>query len=230
MNLLKLLFLIALFNAAVFSQTTPPESDFQFWNETQLQFPLVKKKDKSGKEIEKISFLITGTLRFGRNWTRFVDERIGFGFDFKVNKYLSLSPAYLYRAEQPYGNRKGFEHRLRFSATLENKWKKFSLKDRNLVEYRLRNSRADSVRYRNKLTLNVPVLKDKKEIFSPFVADEVYYDFHEKEWTRNELSFGITKKFTPKFSADFFYLWRRDRGNILRNINVLGVNFKIKID
>jgi hypothetical protein len=230
MHILKLLFLIALFNIAVYSQTAPPESDFQFWNETQLQFPLVKKKDKNGKEVDKISFLLTGSLRFGGNWTRFADERIGLGFDFKINKYLSLTPAYLYRAEQPYGNRKGFEHRVRLAATLENKWKRFSLRDRNLIEYRIRHSRADSVRYRNRLTLNVPVTKNKKEIFTPFVADEVFYDFREKEWTRNEFSAGISRKITPQLTADFYFLNQRNRGNVLRHINVLGVSLKIKID
>lgn len=230
MNPLKFLFLIAFFNIAVFSQTPPPESDFQFWHETQLQFPIVKSKDSSGKEVDKISLFVSGNLRFGGNYTRLVDERIGFGLDFKINKYLSLTPSYLYRGGQPFGNRKEFESRFRFAATIENKWKKFSLRDRNLVEYRLRNSRSDSVRYRNRLTVNIPVLKNKKEIFTPFVADEVFYDFHEKAWTRNEFSAGISKKFTPKFTVDFFYLNQRNRGNVLKNINVLGVNLKFKID
>lgn len=230
MKILQLLFFITSLNLVIFSQTAPPESDFQFWNETQLQFPLVKTTDKNGKKVEKVAFLLTGNFRVGGNYTRLVDERIGFGFDFKINKYLSLTPAYLYRAAKPYGNRKEFESRFRFAATLEKKWKKFSLRDRNLIEYRLRNSRSDSVRYRNRLTLNIPVVKNKQELFTPFVADEVFYDFKEKAWTRNEVSAGISKKFTPKFTADFYYLYQRNRGNVLKHINVLGINLKFKID
>lgn len=214
----------------VFSQIAPPESDFQFWNETQLIFPIVKSRDKNNKEFERIDFFLAGTLRFGRNYTQFVDERIGFGFDFKINKYITLTPSYLYRATQPYQNRREFESRFRFAASVEKKWSKFSLRDRNLIEYRMRNSRTDSTRYRNKLQINFPVHRDKKEIFAPFVADEVYYDFHEKAWTRNELTLGINKKFTPNFSADFFFLNQRNRGNILRNVNAFGINLKIKID
>jgi hypothetical protein len=212
------------------AQTTPPESDFQFWNETQIIVPLIKSKDKKGKDFERVSLFLSGTLRFGRNYTRFVDERIGFGFDFKITKLLTLTPSYLYRAAQPYQNRKEFESRFRFAASVENKWTRVSVRDRNLIEYRMRNSRADSVRYRNKLQFNFPIHRAKKEIFAPFVADEIYYDFHEKAWTRNELTLGVNRKFTPDFSADFFYLNQRNRGNVLKTVNALGVNFKIKID
>lgn len=225
-----LLLLIIFGTLSVSSQTTPPEADFQFWNETQVAIPLVKSKDKNGKDFERVSLFLSGTLRFGGNYTRFVDERIGFGFDFKINKYLTLTPSYLYRAAQPYQNRKEFESRFRFAVNLENKWTKFSVKDRNLIEYRSRNSRADSTRYRHKLQFTFPIHRDKEEIFAPFVADEIFYDFHDKAWTRNELTLGVNRKFTPNFSADFFYLNQRNRGNVLKNVNALGVNFKIKID
>jgi hypothetical protein len=224
-------FLIIIFCAiSAASQTAPPESDFQFWNETQIAIPIVKSEDKNKKEFDRVSLFFSGTLRFGRNYTRFVDERIGFGFDFKINKYLTLTPSYLYRAAQPYQNRKEFENRFRFAATLENKWTRVSVRDRNLIEYRSRNSRADSVRYRNKLQFNFPIHKNKKEIFAPLVADEVFYDFHDKAWTRNELTLGINKKFTSDFSADFFYLYQRNRGNVLRDVNAFGINLKFRID
>lgn len=227
----QILFWLIIFGSiSAASQTTPPESDFQFWNETQIAIPLVKSKDKNGKDFERVSLFLSGTLRFGRNYTQFVDERIGFGFDFKINKYLTLTPSYLFRATQPYQNRKEFESRFRFAANLENKWTRFSVRNRNLIEYRMRNSRADSTRYRNKLQFNFPVHRNQKEIFAPFVADEIFYDFHDKAWTRNELTLGINRKFTPKFSADFFYLNQRNRGNVLKNVNALGINFKIKID
>ncbi|HEX9959544.1 MAG TPA: DUF2490 domain-containing protein, partial [Pyrinomonadaceae bacterium] len=131
---------------------------------------------------------------------------------------------------QPYRNRKEFESRFKFAAMLENKWTRVSVRDRNLIEYRARNSRADSVRYRNKLQFNFPIHKDKKEIFAPFVADEIFYDFHDKAWTRNELTLGISRKFTPDFSADFFYLYQRNRGDVLKNVNAFGINLKFKFD
>jgi hypothetical protein len=213
-----------------FSQTTAPESDYQFWNEVQLTFPLIKEKDSKGKEIDKLSFFLVGNLRIGQNLRRFVDERIGFGFDYKLNKNVSFTSNYLYAAAQPSRNRREFESRLRFAATLEKKFEKFSVKDRNLFEYRIRNSRANSSRYRNRLTFAFPVQKEKKEIFTPFVSNEIFYDFSQKNFSRNEFSAGITKKLSGNLTTDVFYLWRRNRGSVLRNVNVVCVNLKIRID
>jgi hypothetical protein len=230
MKFKSLLVLIILFTKSAFAQTALPEADFQFWNETQITVPVINAKDKNGRDFERLALFLSGTLRFGRNYTRFVDERIGAGLDFKINRYLTFTPSYLYRAAQPYRNRREFENRLRLALTVENKWKKFSLRDRNMFEHRLRNSRADALRYRNKLQFIYPVHKDNKETFAPFIYDEVFYDFQDKTLTRNELTIGINKKFTPGFSADFFYVYQRNRGNVLRDVNALGINLKYKID
>ena len=118
----------------------------------------------------------------------------------KFNNHLTFSPSYLYRAGQPFAGRKEYEHRVRFDVTAENKWDKFSLKNRNRIEYRIRNSRSDSVRYRNKIDLqNSHSQKTIKNFFHRFVADEPFYDFQAKYWTRNEFSAGISKDFKGKF-------------------------------
>jgi len=205
-------------------------TDNQFWNETQISFPVIKKKEASGKTTEKLSFFVNGNLRFGQNISRFIDERAGFGFTYRQNKYLTFTPSYIYIAQQPAPGRKLFESRLRFAVGLENRWKKFAVDDRNLVEYRFRNNSADSVRYRNRLRVVYPVKKNDKELFAPFAADEVFYDFRAKAFSRNELSFGVTRKLTPNISADVFYLWQVNKTGSPRNLNVIGVNLKIKID
>lgn len=230
MKLLFSIFILIFQFLTVFGQSTPPRNESQFWNETQFIIPLKIEKDSKGKEFDRVSLIISGTLRIGRNWQHLVDERIGFGFDFKINKYLTLSPSYLYREDQPYSGKKEKESRFRFAATLEKKFNNFSLKNRNLVEYRYRYLNiANSTRYRNKLIFSIPILKEKKELFTPFIADEVYYDFSTKAWTRNEISGGITKKLNNKFSADFFYLYQRNRGNTLKNIHAAGINLKLRL-
>lgn len=226
---MSLFALVTFFSANLFSQTAP-EKDFQFWFDTQISFPLIKTKDKNDKQIEKLSFFVTGSLRAGRNLSHFIDERAGVGFDIYVNKYLSFSPSYFYRAGQPFARRKEYEHRLRFDANLEKKWSSFSIRDRNRVEYRIRNSRPDSVRYRNRIQLRIPVKRNETEIFTPFISTEPFYDFREKVWTRNEFSAGISKKFTSNASADFFYLLQSNRGNAFKTVNVIGVSLKFKVD
>lgn len=228
MKITVLIFLaLFLFSGSIYSQTTTPESDFQIWNETQIVVPLVKTRDK---KTDKVSLILYGTLRAGRNLRHFIDERFGLGFEYKVNRFLSFSISYIYRAGQPLEGRKEYENRFRFDAGMEKKFKNFSIKDRHRLEYRVRNSRSDSVRYRNKFQLTIPLTKAGKEILAPFIADEPYYDFREKAWSRNEFSVGINRKFNKTISADFFYLLQNNRGNVLKYVNAVGVNLKFKFD
>lgn len=213
-----------------FSQSTPPTKDWQFWNETIISFPLIKKTGKDQKSTDKLSFFIIGNVRTGQNFRHFTDERIGFGFDYVVNKHVTISPNYIYRAGQTFKNQKDYENRPRLDVTLEQKWKNVVLKNRNRIEYRFRNSRADQTRYRNRLLLLFPVRKENKEIFAPFVSTEPFIDLKEKHITRNELFVGINKKLAPNITADFFYVWQRNRGNTLKDVNGLGVNFRFRID
>ena len=215
----------------VLSQTAAnDDTDYQFWNETQLIFPLVKAEDDSGKTTDKLSLFLSGNLRVGRNIRRLVDERFGFGFDYKHNKYVSFTPSYLYIAQQPAPGVKQYESRIRFAVNLGNSWKKFSVDDRNLVEYRFRNSGSDSVRYRNRLRFLYPIKKDRKELFVPFAANEVFYDFRAKTFSRNEFSVGLSRKLNSNTTADFFYLLQTNRSGSPKRANVFGVNLKIKID
>jgi len=204
--------------------------DFQVWNETTLMFPVLKQKDESGKAVDKLSLLVLGTLRLGQNRLYPVDVRAGAGFDLRLNKYFNFSPTYYYRRGEPLRDRKEYEHRLRFDLTVGNRWKNFSIRDRNRIEYRIRNSRSDSVRYRNKFTVAFPVRHGEKEIFSPFVADEWYYDITSKEFSTNEFNVGITRKLSSNTSTDIYYLRRDFKSGPIRYVNGIAVNLKIRID
>jgi Protein of unknown function (DUF2490) len=211
--------------AARAQSAAPDTHDNQFWNETQLSIPITRSDGKP-----KLSFLLNGNLRFGGNISRFADERIGFGFEYKLNKHITLTPSYIYIGQQPQANAHLYESRLRFAVGLENRWKMFSIDDRNLIEYRFRNNLPDSTRYRNKLRFIYPVKKGDKELFAPFAANEVYYDLRAKTFSRNELSLGVTRKLKKNLSADFFYLWQANKTGSPRQLNVVGVNLKLKLD
>lgn len=215
----------------VLPQTPATENtDYQLWNEAQLIFPLLKTSDASGKTTDKLSLFLSANLRMGRNIRHLVDERIGFGFDYKYNKHVSIAPSYLYMAQQPAKGIKQYESRLRFAVSFANSWRKFSVDDRNLVEYRFRNNRSDSVRYRNRLRFLYPIKKDKKELFVPFAANEIFYDFQARAFSRNELSLGLTRKLHQNAATDFFYLLQINKSGFPKQVNVFGVNLKIKID
>lgn len=216
--------------ATAFAQSTSGERDFQVWSETAVNIPLVKKRDANDKEYNDLSLLLIGSIRLGRNKLYPVDERVGIGFEKRINKYVSITPTYIYKYAEQFPGRKDLEHRVRLDTTISLKYRELSIKNRNRVEYRFRHSRQDTVRYRNRITLKHPVKKDGQTIFSPFVADEIFYDFREGRFFRNEISIGIERKVTSNFSAEIFYLNRYNSGGLPKYINAIGLNFKIEID
>jgi hypothetical protein len=95
---MKLLFWSTIFMAVCVvrapAQLRVPETDTQSWNDVQFTVPMTKKVD----------FVLLGTLRLGDNLTTPVDERFGFGFNYKLNKYVTLTEAVFGReAKLPLG-------------------------------------------------------------------------------------------------------------------------------
>jgi uncharacterized protein DUF2490 len=232
MRLRTFLLTVFLFNTAAIAAQTPttPNNDFQVWNETTVAFPIVKKEGRYAKSVDRVSLLLLGTLRFGQNRLFPVDERIGFGFDFKLSNYFTFTPSYLYRHVEPGRGRNATEHEIRFEGTFEKTFKSFSIKARPRIEYHVRNSRSDFVSFRNKFTLKVPIKSNDKEIFSPFIAEEPFYDFSAKRWNANEFSAGVSKKLNKTVSAEFFYMLRNVHASLPKTTNAIGVNLRFRID
>lgn len=224
------LFLASLYVGTAVGQAAPDRTDFQVWTETTLVIPVIKETDANQKTSTKLSVFTFGTLRFGRNVSAAVDERIGAGFNWHIRKGVTYSSAYLYKFTEPVRGNRSYEHTIRFDLSLEKKWKNFSLKDRNRIEYRIRNNKPDSTRYRNKITAKFPVRRDGKEIFSPFIATEPFFDFTGSQFSSNEFSAGISKKWTKSFSTDIYYLNKVNRSGTPKYINAVGANFTVTLD
>lgn len=198
-----------------------PQDETQFWNETQVLIPLNKKTD----------LFLVGVLRAGANNSDFlrpIDERGGVGIAFKLSKYLTVMPTYIYVAQQPTPVRKNFEHRLILNVTPKFALGKFTFTDRNLVEFRVRHSLSDFVMYRNRLQIDYPV-KIGEFGFKVFVADEAWYSTQVDAWVRNRISGGIIKQFTPHFGAEFFYLRQNDGRARPGDAHVIGTLFRFTL-
>lgn len=215
---------LAMASTAAQAQTVPPpREDNQFWNETQLIAPLNKQTD----------LIVIGVLRVGRDFARLVDERIGAGVAFKLSKYLTLMPTYLYVDQQPFAGRRINEHRLVMNVTGKFKLGQFTFTDRNLVERRARHSERDFTVYRNRLQIDHPARIGGFE-FKPFIADEVWYSTQQRTgdtgrqgWYRNRISAGIIKQFGDRFQAEFFYLRQQDGLSRPGEVHVLGTLFRV---
>jgi hypothetical protein len=205
------------FSAAIATAQTD-HTDNQQWNEVQLAIPLTK----------TIDFNVLGTLRFGRNITRPVDERLGLGATFRFGKYVSVAPNYLYIGTQPFKNRRVWESRLSLPVTLRFNAGEFRLSDRNLLERRIRHPGGNSFRYRNKFQLEHP-LGAKSWHLSWFVSDEVFYDWVVDRWVRNRFSVGVTKVYNKHFTQDLYYLRQNDGVSVPGDLNVIGTLLRVRL-
>lgn len=228
-SFLFLILLIVFSVSFIYPQDTANETEFNIWNDTSITFPVFKQKDKSGKEFDQMNFIVIGTLRFGRDNLRPVDERFGVGINYRINKYISLAPDIFYRGSQPVPGNKSYETRFRMAVVLQKNWTKFSLNHRQQIEYRLRNSRKDDVRYKPRLRLNIPITKEKKEIITPFASVEPYYNITTHKWTRNEIFLGFGKKFNNNVSTDIYYLNVKD-ASFPKQVHGLGIGLKFRVD
>lgn len=228
-HILMIAVAVVLLSAAAEAQTVDDNSDIVGWSDATFIIPL-KKRDEAGKRVDRWILNLGGVLRFGRNLKRPIDERGMATINYRFNKYFTAGTGYLYRRFRPTEARRQYEHRLMFYLLAEKKWTNVTLRNRSLTTYLIKHSRPDTVVYRNRIQLNFPVRQKEKEIFSPFAATEPFYDFREKKWFRNDFFAGVTKQFTPKFGADFFYVRQGFNLGALRQTNGFGVSLRYRID
>ncbi|HSB28280.1 MAG TPA: DUF2490 domain-containing protein [Pyrinomonadaceae bacterium] len=196
----------------------PPRSDTQNWNDVYLSVPLARRVD----------FLLQATLRNGRDLTRPVDERFGIGFSFKLGKYLTITPNYLYIETQPFEGRRLFEDRLSVTTNIRIPIGHFVLADRNIFERRFRRPGSNSTRYRNRLQAEHPIGPVKEKI-SLFVYDEVYYDWSFNAWVRNRASVGVSKVVNKHLTFDLYYLRQNDSHSVPGDLHVFGTAWRFKL-
>jgi hypothetical protein len=221
-------FLLSLFvlSGVNYAQTQPLPSGFQSWNEVQLVLPLKRTRDSAGKGIDKITATFVGNLRIGRNNLDFLDNRVGATVDFRINKFVSLLTGVLYRKDETTINRQRYETRLTTGVVFSKSFRGFSFRNRNMFEYRLRNSRNDTNLYRNRIQVSYPLKIKNKEIFAPFISEEGYLDLNSHKWVQNEFYAGITRRLNPRTTIDFAYI-RSDTQPV--NVNGLSVSLKMRL-
>jgi Protein of unknown function (DUF2490) len=213
-----MLFLILLCAASAAAQSRVPENDTQSWNDFQFTIPL----------NQKVDFLLTGTLRFGDNVTRPVDERFGAAFNYKPNRELTLGFWVFGREARPPNGRREHETRLTLAATYQKPLGKFTLNDRNWLERRWREPQVDAWRYRNRVRVEHPFQINKTK-FTWFVSDEVFYDWSFHDWVRNRAALGASHAFNKQFTLEVYYMRQNDGRARPGDLHIIGSLWRIKL-
>lgn len=197
---------------------SPPRADTQIWSDIQMALPV----------NERVDLLLLGTLRIGRDVSHLVDERAGAGLSFKVNKYFTLAPNYLYICMQPTASKKSYEHRLTVAATLRLPLGKLIVSDRSQFERRFRYPQVDATRYRNRLQIQHPLKLGALKL-QAFAADEVFYDWSAHEWVRNRFSVGVSRRINSHLTLDLYYMRQNDGHTRPGDLDVIGAVYRIRL-
>lgn len=80
-----------------------------------------------------------------------------------------------------------------------------------------------SLRLRDRLRLERPVVTPWRQRLVPYAMDEVFYDFRYRAIVRNRVQLGAEFPLTPHVGLDLFYLRQDDSRSDVRHVNALGV-------
>jgi hypothetical protein len=192
------------------------DNDFQIWSTGGVEAKLNK----------DLKLDVEQELRFGDDVSDFYYTHTEGTLDYKVTKGLSLGIGYRQIYEKKHGDWKG-ENMPNSNVTLDWSWRGFTFQDRNRLELRIPEDGQDKWRYRNKLTVLLPIKVTEFDV-QPYVADEVFFDFHGDNFTRNRLFAGIKAKFFGHLKTDLFYLWQAsEQGKDWIDYHVLGIKLKV---
>ncbi|MDP3786062.1 MAG: DUF2490 domain-containing protein [Candidatus Omnitrophota bacterium] len=105
----------------------------------------------------------------------------------------------------------------------------FNLSDANKFEYRVIENATDRWVYRNLATIAYPTKIGNFE-FTPYVSDEIYYDFEINKMNLNWATIGANKKITKNLTVGLYYRNEASRKGVTSTWvtnNILGSNITI---
>lgn len=197
---LFLLLIAAMNTHALAQQAVPDNDDVQLWPDVTLGFRLTP----------KVALQFFGTIRPGANLTRIVGEQTGIAVNLRLNKYLSIVPAYRAVWSQPDETRNSFEHRY-FGDVIPRLplGKGFAIQDRNRFERRDINGQW-AWRYRNRPQIEKVVTFHDRQL-TPYLAVEFFYDSRPQAWVRKQFWAGMRVPFGSHVTLDVHYAQSRDQ-------------------
>ena len=212
-NFLTTGFFLAIFLCNCYASA---EENFQYWNTESVSWKASKDwKVSLGEEF-----------RFGNNASTLYYQYSDLGVTYYgLAKWLDMGVNYrqIFNIKK---NRWKYENRPHINSTVKFDLFGLNFSDRNRIEYRNKEDKSDSWRYRNKFTIKSP--KFTKFEVQPYVANEIFYDFNIKALNRNRLCGGFSCKLSDFLKAEIYYLWEStEKSEKWNDIHVLGTKLKL---
>lgn len=190
--------------------------DWQYWNEFKFKHNISEKIDVHLKIEQRIIDRVGG----------FALHNYSPGIIYEINKYFHFELNYKYEREQLNEVWKD-EHRLEMIPIITWEWSGYKLNVRNRLEYRSIEG-DEKWRWREKLKIKRSVMISDF-VFTPFVSEEIFYDFKLDEFNQNRAAIGFTKEISKSLEIGLYYMRKSNKRNgSWIGANVLGTEFVMK--
>ncbi len=202
---------------------TPAEDeDFGIWNTYEVE----KKLNAQWK------MRATEELRFREHQGLYYEEtRVG--VDYKPFKYLASGLEYQQirsiRTNKKKDDNWYWDEVPRIYLTPQYAYKGFSLEDRNMLEFRIREDARFTLRYRNMVTLTAP-WKWTPLQFQPYTANELFFETPQRNGLVEDRFFaGFKMHWWGPFYGSVYYLRQSAKSAAAKwsSLNILGTGLKV---
>lgn len=154
---------------------------------------------------DKFDLFFTPELRYNNDMGNLYYYHLRLGSTFHAHKNLDLALAYRFIQNKVLGswNQNDVQY-IEMIATPKIKLGAFNISDANKAEYRFYENAPDRWVYRNLLTIAHPAKIGGFE-FTPYVSDEIYYDFEVGKANLNWATLGANKKINKYLTLGIYY-------------------------
>ena len=195
------------------------DGDFQYWSKAGVSFDI----DKDWK------FTFGEEFRLGDDAGDLYRHHSDLGLVYKsLADWIDLGFNFRWVFEKDSKDKWRQENRPHLNLTVKGKLFDLDVSSRSRFEYRDRENKKDVWRYRNKVTLKLPLELTSLKL-QPYLADEVFINFDEGDFNRNRLYSGLSLNLSKNIKAEVYYLWQSsESGGDWKDINVLGTQLKFR--
>lgn len=191
--------------------------DWEYWCESRANANL----------IPKLKLGVEQKFRFRNDMSDYYFEQTNVGIWWEAHKFLELGTFYGHTEQQSVSGIWRSEERWTLEATLKAKLGPFVFKDRNRFEERWLEVGGEQQRYRNSFRVEFP-RKVHAWTITPFVYDELFYDFVAGEMNRNRLAVGVAATISKNLLVEVYYILQDDKaGGDWQGRNVLASQIKL---
>jgi hypothetical protein len=154
------------------------------------------------------------------------------GVDYKPFKYLAVGAEYQEIRSSRTNKKKDdnwyWDQVPRIYLTPQYTYKGFSLEDRNMLEFRIRQDARFTLRYRNMVTLTAP-WKWTRFQFQPYTSNEIFLETQRNGMIEDRFFSGFKVHWWGPVYGSIFYLRQSTKNAIAKwtSLNILGTSLKI---